>query len=308
MIYKLYKPFNQSRIHSPCVLHNYKLGNDSIIKCQLNVTKSRCIKFNRPKDIKKIAIPSPSPLPAPIINKSYAKQSNYQLDIIKNLNSIHGIGSNKLLAIFAPGPSILEADIGKLISVDYVDTMTINKPDDRYWETKYWIFCDYTQYSRNKTAFNNFNNTVITPTSFKINHKNSIKFKLLHDKGFSFNLVNGVYVGWSTTYVAMQFALWMNYDKIFIFGCDMGRVNGKLHSYGVNPDVPEDVRMQRFAREANNYMIAANIMDENIRNRFYFCSSYNKWEFVDKFNRLDQRVAIDYIISCANALSDKNIK
>jgi hypothetical protein len=106
----------------------------------------------------------------------------------------------------------------------------------------------------------------------------------------------GFYIGKSTTFSAMQVAAWMGYEKIYIFGCDMCRVGKKLHSYGVNPDVPEKVRERRFKKEAEFYDVASKIMGEGLRKKYVFCSSYNPWPFVDKFERIDQKKAIDIII------------
>lgn len=89
----------------------------------------------------------------------------------------------------------------------------------------------------------------------------------------------------------------MGYDKIYIIGCDMAAVDGKVHFYGVNPDVDEKVRISRFDNEALYYEEAANRLPEETRKRFVFCSDYNKYPFVDKFNRLSHTNCIENIIS-----------
>jgi len=227
------------------------------------------------------------------------------------INSIKDVGKNKILAILAPGPSILEVEIKKLKEIDNIDTMTINKPDTRMGDTDYWMFCDRTQYNRNIQYFNKYSRTIINSTAIKQAHRNQIKIKNLSGKGFSVDMNKGFYIGRSTTFSAMQVAIWMGYDKIFVFGCDMCRVviekGGKkqslLHSYGVNPDVPEKVREKRFEKEAEFYDNAANIMGEKHRSKFYFCSKYNPWSFVQKFNKVDHREAIELIMKEAECLT-----
>jgi hypothetical protein len=231
---------------------------------------------------------------------------------IKRINTIRGIGKGKILAMFAPGPSILEAQINKLKDLKNVDTMTINKPDLRFWPTKYWMFCDRSQYVRNKTEFEKFPGIIINTMSINAKHKNQYKIRNLSGAGFSSDLSQGLHIGRSTTYSAMQVAAWMDYDYVFIFGIDMCKVviekDGKkiaaLHSYGVNPDVPEPIRLKRFKKEAESYSNASKIINEDLRKRYYFCSKYNPWPFVDRFNRLDQTEAVDYIEKLSKEIKD----
>ena len=52
-------------------------------------------------------------------------------------------------------------------------------------------------------------------------------------------------------------------------------INGKLHFYGVNPDVDPQIRKDRFKNEAKHYSYAAKQLSEEERSLFTFCSSYN---------------------------------
>ena len=234
--------------------------------------------------------------------KQKSRRKNTFDSRLPKIRSIEGIGKGKILVILAPGPSILEAEINKLIDIPNVDTMTINKPDKRCWPSDYWMFCDRTQYTRNKEEFRKFKKTIINTDSIKQAHPRQIKLKNLSGKGFSKDMTKGFYIGRSTTFSAMQVAAWMGYEKIFIFGLDMCRVGKKLHSYGKNPDVPEKIREKRFKKEAEFYDVAAKIIDKELCNKYYICSSYNKWPFVKKFNRLDQKEAIEHILECAKEI------
>jgi len=223
-------------------------------------------------------------------------KNTFDSDLPK-IKSIRGIGSGKILVILAPGPSILEIEINRLKGIKEIDTMTINKPDDRLWPTDYWMFCDRTQYDRNKEKYHKYNGTIINTDSIKTRHPNQIRIKNLQGKGFSTDMSKGFYIGRSTTFSSMQVAAWMEYEKVFIFGLDMCRVGKKLHSYGVNPDVPEKIREKRFKSEAGFYDSASKIMKEELRNKYYICSKYNTWPFADRFNRLDQSESVDYILN-----------
>jgi len=215
-------------------------------------------------------------------------------DKVRNLRDV---GKGKVLVIVACGPSILQAEIGRLKNHPLIDTMSINKPDKRVWPSTYWVFCDYSQYNRNREIWDPYRGTILNPSSMRARHPNQILIKNLGGKGFSKNLLKGYHIGRSTTFANMQTALWMNYDKIYIFGCDMTDVNGRMHYYGQNPDVEDANRMKRFGTEAEYYMHAADTMTEVERAKFVFCSSYNKWPFVKKFQQLDQTKAVDHILS-----------
>jgi hypothetical protein len=153
---------------------------------------------------------------------------------------------------------------------------------------------------------------IINSRAVKASHPNQLKIKNISGKGFSLDMLKGYHIGRSSTFAAMQVALWMDYEKIYIFGCDMCKVEiekdgskqSLLHSYGQNPDVPEEVRIRRFKEEARYYHYAAKILREQDRKRFIFCSSYNKWPFVRRFASLDHKEAVPAILAELEGMSD----
>jgi hypothetical protein len=207
----------------------------------------------------------------------------------------------------ACGPSVKEAPLDKLFDNNLIDFMVINQPYGFYkdrcppshhkiWPPKYWVMCDSSQYKRNTGAWEAYKGTVITSASVKHHHPQHVIIKHRSGKGFTKDLLKGYHIGRSTTFANMQTALYMNYDKVYIFGIDMNEVGGKLHHYGVNPDVSAQARRSRFAEEAKSYDLAAQFLSEAERKKFTFCSSYNPFSFVDKFGRLDQKEAPDRIL------------
>jgi hypothetical protein len=218
-------------------------------------------------------------------------------DSKRKINKIKSYGIGKILIIIANGPSINEVELNRLRGYNNIDTMSINRPDQRIWPTTHWAFCDPSQYTAYKDLWETYSGTIINSTGISHLKENSIQIKNIGGFGFSFDLIKGFYIGRSTTYANMQTALWMAYDKVYIFGVDMCEVNGVLHFYGVNPAVPPEKRIQRFAQEAKYYEYAAANMSEADRSKFVFCSSYNQWPFVEKFNRLDHAGAIDHILN-----------
>jgi hypothetical protein len=131
---------------------------------------------------------------------------------------------------------------------------------------------------------------------------NQIVVNVLHGKGFSLDITRGYHIGRSSTYAAMQIANYMGYRRVYIFGLDMGAVNGVLHYYGQNPDVSNEIRKSRFEAEAGNYMWAAQNLPKEVREKFFICSNYNKWPFVEFFNRVDHIISIDEILKYVNSL------
>lgn len=232
------------------------------------------------------------------LNNNIKKDDNYH-----KISKIRDCGIGKILVMIACGPSVLENDFGSIKNVENIDIMAINKPLASVWQPKYWAFCDNSQYLRNKDYFNQYGGTLINSRAVKARKPNQIIITPKQTTGVSRNLHEGYVIGRSSVYANIQTAIWMNYDKVFIFGVDMCAVNGKLHHYGVNPDVNEEIRLTRFEGEANNYSIMAKKLPDKIRNKIYFCSSYNHWEFVNRFNKMSHIGAVDEIIKCAKNIS-----
>lgn len=246
----------------------------------------------------KAAIRLDKPIATKITKK---KQPRYvTLDIstesLYNIAKIRNSGTNKILVIIGNGPSISEVNLEELKSLD-VDILSINYPDPRVWPTKYWAFFDTSQIRRHELLWNDYTGIIFNSTAIKKQKPNSMQFKNIPGKNFSFDLKEGLNIGRSSVYASMQIALWMNYKAIFIFGVDMNPagINGKLHYYGTNPDVDPKVRIERFKKEADFYTVAAEKMSQDTRKRFYFCSDYNNWPFVDLYNKINHRIAISKI-------------
>lgn len=260
-----------------------------------NLIKSQQIKFV-PKIIQNHAR-SIKPNRTNVQNVSPAiKDYNYN-----KLMSIKNSGSGQILVMIACGPSANEVDFLPLKGKNNIKIMIINKPISYIWPVDYWAFCDHSQYVRNKVDFDNYNGLLINSVGVKAKKPNQVLIKAIQGKGFNPDIINGYFIGRSSVYANMQTALFMNFDKIFIFGIDMCAVDGKTHHYGngFNPDVAPDLRIQRFEHEAAHYSGAGNILSEDVRKKFYFCSSYNQWPFTNKFNKWDHKDAVAKILEIA---------
>lgn len=225
------------------------------------------------------------------------KDANYD-----KISELRNSGSDRILVMIACGPSVLECDFSPLNGVNNIDIMVINKPLDQVWPPKYWAFCDQSQYKRNKDKFNSYGGILINSSAVLARRQNQVIITAKATTGVSRNIHEGYVIGRSSVYANIQVALWMNYDKVFIFGVDMCAIKGKLHHYGKNPDVPEEKRLERFNGEAKNYDIMASKLPENICQKLFFCSGYNPFPFVDKFNKWDHNGAVDRILKFSKSI------
>ncbi len=262
------------------------------IPAALSITRSKLIKDKR-KSKGKATYITPDPLP----------------ESIGRISSLHRIGKGKILIIIGNGPSLLEVDIGKLVNNPRIDILSVNKPDSRVWPTKFWAFFDQSQLTRHQTIWEGYDGYIFNSTSIKRQKATSMQFKNIGGKGWSRDLTKGLHIGRSSVFASMQIGMWMQYEHIYILACDMNPdgVDGKLHFYGINPDVDPEKRKTRFKNEADFYDYAADILTEDERKKFTFCSSYNFHSFVDKFNRLDHRKAVESILAYVDILKDKGV-
>ncbi len=219
----------------------------------------------------------------------------------QKISALYNVGRNRILIIVGNGPSITEMDLGQLAGHTKIDILSVNKPDSRVWPTKYWAFFDRSQFIRHEDIWNGYDGTMFNSTAIKRQKSTSIQFKNLGGKGWSKDLTKGIHIGRSSVFASMQIGMWMKYEHIYIVGCDMAPegLNGKLHFYGQNPDVDPQVRKERFAKEAECYDYAAEYLAKEERTKFTFCSSFNKWAFVDKFNKIDHKGAVQHILDHA---------
>ena len=280
-------------------------GKPNVLRTQNAVLKQQQVKkVIIKKPVRKPVRKRPGPR-APVRASPLRKQKELEIGRYKKaVEGLKNVGLGRILIMIACGPSIMEVDLPKLKEHPLIDMMSINKPDPRVHPTKYWVFCDQSQYTRNKETFEQYKGTLINAWSVRARHEGQILIRNRSGKGFSKNLLQGYYIGRSTTFANMQTAYWMNYDKVYIFGCDLCKPPGSdsLHFYGRNQDVDPSVRAKRFAKEAEHYMLGSKQMNLIERKKFVFCSEYNPWPFVKEFERMDHRKAVDHILEKANQM------
>lgn len=223
-----------------------------------------------------------------------------------NFAPLRGSKANRVLIIVANGPTHSMAALDRLKDHPRIDIMSINKPDMRLWPTTFWTFCDNSQLRRHRNLWEQYRGIIFNTSSIKEQRAGpTYKARTLNNLGFSTDMTQGVHIGRTTTYVGMQIGFYLGYDHIFVFGCDMCAVDGKLYPWGSNPDVADKNRAKRFNIEARSFEWAATNLSQDIRSRFTFCSEYNPYEFSDKFRRLPHKEAVDIALEHANILLEK---
>ena len=241
--------------------------------------------------------------PPPIVTSITPELTVAERDTIKNLR---GTGQGKYLIILGNGPSLADIDTTKFKNVDKLVLCTINVPDDRIWPTQYWAFYDRSQYHRHKDKYYSFTGTIFNSTGIKEPNPKSIKFRHSPGLGYSHDPSKGLYIGMSSVYATIQIGTFMNFNKIFVIGCDMNEnVDiAKTHFYGVNPDVKPEERRKRFNKEANWYNHMAENVDASIRSKIVFCSKgINIWPFMNSFHSVTPAETVDFILGEVNNAS-----
>lgn len=210
---------------------------------------------------------------------------------LERTKAIQGMGRGKVLIIIGNGPSISEAPLDQLVGVPNIEIMSVNRPDERIWPTTYWSFFDLSQMRRHEKLWENYEGYIFNSTAIRRQKAKSIQFKNIMGQGWSRDLTKGIHIGRSSVYASMQIAMWMQFAHVYVFGCDMNPdgINGQLHFYGVNPDVEPNIRAQRFLKESEFYVNAAEVLTEEERAKFTFATDYNPWDFVHKYNQMSHK-------------------
>jgi len=232
----------------------------------------------------------------PVIQYSSDKDLPVQSAFI---NRLKDVGVGRALMIIGNGPSIATVDLAELKDKKRIDICSINNPDTRVWPTQYWCFFDSSQYRRHKALLADYKGIIVTGSSIANCHGNHLRLRNLGQQTFSTDLLRGLAIGRSSVFAALQVAEWMKYDEIFVFGVDMDAkgIDGKLHFYGTNPDVPPHVRVERFKAEADCFMQAVNNIAEERRQNIHFCSEYNTWPFVKHFSNHSAQEGLELAIA-----------
>jgi hypothetical protein len=133
---------------------------------------------------------------------------------LEAIRGLRDIGAGRTLVILATGPSVNEvADLDRLRDHPRIDTLAVNRalPD---LDPTFLIFQDAEARMRLKDYLPSYGGIVLSALrASPPDQLNTVRFEARAGTGFSRELTQGVYCGKSTTYAAVQWALWMGQGR-----------------------------------------------------------------------------------------------
>lgn len=247
------------------------------------------------------------------VSLNEAKGLRQQRELAKQREAILSLrnrGVGRLLVVVACGPSIMEAELPRLMHHPLIDTLSINTPDPRIFPTTYWAFADDEVYDRDPELVRSYQGILLNAWGVVRNRPEMARpnqvlmtYQDAVQTPFSRNMLRGVVLGCSTTFANLQVAFWMNYDRVFVFGCDMCKPPSAegLHFHSRHEMEPGE-RLKRFEIEAGFFQGGADELSRAERRKIVFCSAYNPWPFMRSFQQLDHRRAVDQILALAESM------
>lgn len=140
---------------------------------------------------------------------------------IGDLKDVH---EGKRLFVLASGPSLTSHDLSLL---DRRLVMGLNRSFFAYPHAYYHCAMD-------RRLFDLFP-TQLTTTRCLFTLPScpwGIRIELLGAEGFSWDLEEGIYSGYTISYYALQVAVYMGFKEIFYLGLDLRHQNGNTHFFG----------------------------------------------------------------------------
>ncbi len=140
------------------------------------------------------------------------------------LTDFKGIHQGKRLFILASGPSLEELDL-TLLNKRIV--MGLNRSFFKYENTHYHCCMDTRLFDLYPKELKRTRYLFTLP-----DRPFGIELKLLGSEGFSWDLEEGIYSGYTISYFALQVALYMGFEEIFFLGLDLKNQGRQTHFFG----------------------------------------------------------------------------
>lgn len=188
---------------------------------------------------------------------------------IADFKSLH---QGKNLFVLASGPSLAELDLAPLRRRI---VMGLNRSFLLYPETHYHCAMDerlFDAYPQELRAQRILFTLAGRPFG--------IGLPLLGSDGFSFDLEQGIYSGWTIAYFGLQIAVYMGFRKVFYLGLDLKNRGSITHFFGpdfhsAQHEQTEYPRMRRMFCHAANLLAARDVA-------IYNCSAESTLECFPK--------------------------
>ena len=180
-------------------------------------------------------------------------------DKIGDFKNIH---EGKNVFILASGPSLAQAN---LIPLGLCIVIGLNRSSLIFPDTRYHCTMD-------ERLFHEYEE-VLKKSRYMFTLENrpfGIPMKLLGSEGFSRDLTQGLYSGYTVSYLALQLAVYMGFVNIFYVGLDLKHQPGQTHFFGKD-SVSENHENTEFPKMIRMLSRASSELTES-KIRVYNCS------------------------------------
>ena len=142
---------------------------------------------------------------------------------IKDFKHIH---EGKRLFILASGPSLNSLNLSRL---ERKIVMGMNRSFLSFSQTHYHCVMDHRLFELYEQELRE------TRYLFTLQDRPwGIPLELLGSEGFSWDLEQGVYSGYTISFLALQVAIYMGFKEIFFLGLDLQHEGAKTHFFGTD--------------------------------------------------------------------------
>lgn len=167
----------------------------------------------------------------------------------QSVEDFKGLHGGKTVFILASGPSLAEIETEGL---SRRLTIGLNRSVLKYSDTNYHCVMDHRLFAEFEQELRQ------TRYLFTLENRPwGIPLKLLGSEGFSEDLSEGVYSGYTISYLALQLAIYMGFKTVIYLGLDLSHDKGQTHFFGADyhstehedTEFPKMKRMMRFGAD-----------------------------------------------------------
>ncbi len=193
---------------------------------------------------------------------------------ISNYKNLH---AGKNIFILASGPSLAQQDLSLLKNKM---VMGLNRSILIYPGPYYHCAFDQRLFDQYGEEFKKVRQ-IFTLEGRPMGHP----LKLLGGDGFSWDLEEGIFSGYTISYFALQVAVYMGFKKIFFMGLDLKHEGAQTHFFGqdiqtINHEKTEFPRMLKMLSHAAKVLKNSNV-------KVYNCSPITTLETFKKMDYLE---------------------
>ncbi|KMP11729.1 hypothetical protein UR09_02645 [Candidatus Nitromaritima sp. SCGC AAA799-A02] len=167
-----------------------------------------------------------------------------------NIGSFKNIHNGRRLFILASGPSLSTLDLSPL---NRRIVMGLNRSGFIFTNTHYHVAMDHRLFDLHPDLLKN------TRYLFTLEGRPwGIPMELLGAEGFSWDLEEGVYSGYTVSYVGLQIAVYMGFKEIYYLGLDLKHKGSNTHFFGHDfhsenhemTEFPKMIKMLHYGADA----------------------------------------------------------